>query len=133
MVAPRNRGVEWRDSRVVLVNMERVGKEWEGVFDYIILGSTDDFVDRVTKEWKKTRPQDWQTQTELSLDRIYKSSASTGKKVESTPRQPLLSVINSPPAPKRISTPASSQPSPLKRKFVLDFADGEPGSRKRSG
>ncbi|ORX36628.1 DHS-like NAD/FAD-binding domain-containing protein [Kockovaella imperatae] len=59
------KAVHARNGMVIFVNATPPSKEWEGVIDYHVQGETDVWVDRVEEEWKKLRPQDWQTQTTL--------------------------------------------------------------------
>ncbi|EOR04798.1 NAD-dependent histone deacetylase HST3 [Wallemia ichthyophaga EXF-994] len=52
---------------VVFVNATpAAGKEWSQDFDYFVHGTSDEFVNKLTEQWKSTRPQDWQIQTTIT-------------------------------------------------------------------
>lgn len=59
------KAVHAREGIVVFVNATPPSKEWEGVIDYHIHGTTDAWVERVEADWRHVRPQDWETQTTL--------------------------------------------------------------------
>ena len=59
------KAVHARNGMVVFVNATPPSKEWEGVIDYHVEGDTDIWVERVEEEWRRIRPQDWETQTTL--------------------------------------------------------------------
>ncbi|KAM0750756.1 DHS-like NAD/FAD-binding domain-containing protein [Meredithblackwellia eburnea MCA 4105] len=133
------RAAKERGGTVVFVNAEKVGgKEWEDVFDFIVLGKTDDFVQRVTTEWKSLRPQDWERQTKLEnqpingFDSTKRSVVVSGKPsqpVTPSKRMPLSPLdLNSlptlpfatpttPPAPSFSTTPSTSPTVSGKRKI----------------
>lgn len=54
-----------KGTRIVLVNKEKLGAEWDKVFDVQIVGCCAQFSTLVEQGWKKGRPQDWQIQTTL--------------------------------------------------------------------
>lgn len=51
--------------KVIFVNKTAPGTEWNGIIDYHVEGSTDEWVERVLEQWKRDRPDDWQVQTTL--------------------------------------------------------------------
>jgi NAD-dependent histone deacetylase SIR2 len=69
-------------SKVIFVNKTPPAGEWAGVIDVHIEGTTDDWVDRVSKDWKKTRPADWEIQTTLKDVTAIKNIKSTTKPVD---------------------------------------------------
>lgn len=54
-----------RPCKVIFVNKTAPGAEWADVIDYHVAGDTDAWVERVTEDWKKIRPADWEIQTTL--------------------------------------------------------------------
>jgi NAD+-dependent protein deacetylase SIR2 len=50
---------------VLFVNRTPPSSEWSDVIDYHVAGNTDDWVESVIHEWKKSRPQDWEVQQTL--------------------------------------------------------------------
>ena len=50
---------------VIFVNATPPSKEWEGVIDVHVHGESDKWVAKVEEDWKRMRPQDWETQTLL--------------------------------------------------------------------
>jgi len=50
---------------VLFVNLTKPGAEWDGVIDYHVEGSTDEWVEKVESDWRKMRPADWETQATL--------------------------------------------------------------------
>ncbi|KAL8277893.1 hypothetical protein RQP46_009712 [Phenoliferia psychrophenolica] len=116
----------------VLVNGEKVAKEWDAVFDYQVLGKSDDFVTRIVADWKTSRPRDWVKQTTLDPNQFVvhskpsaivtssKSSKPSHPTAKSTPtkptssRQPLHALPTS-----RFTNPSSTLPlpsTPLKKR-----------------
>ena len=59
------KAVHAKKGLVVFVNATPPSKEWEGVIDVHVHGETDRWVERVEEEWRRVRPQDWETQTLL--------------------------------------------------------------------
>ncbi|KZT36602.1 DHS-like NAD/FAD-binding domain-containing protein [Sistotremastrum suecicum HHB10207 ss-3] len=52
--------------KVIFVNKTAPGSEWKDIIDYHVQGNTDDWVERVEREWRKAKPSHWETQTTLS-------------------------------------------------------------------
>lgn len=51
--------------KVIFVNKTAPGSEWESIIDYHIVGETDKWAEKVTEDWKKMRPADWEVQKTL--------------------------------------------------------------------
>ncbi|KAF7307102.1 HST3 protein [Mycena indigotica] len=51
--------------KVIFVNRTPPSSEWNGIIDFHVEGTTDEWVARVLEEWKKSRPQDWEVQKTL--------------------------------------------------------------------
>ncbi len=52
---------------VVFVNLTHPGKEWEGVVDTWIKGTTDEWVARAEADWRKVKPGEWEVQGKLDV------------------------------------------------------------------
>ncbi|ORY33970.1 DHS-like NAD/FAD-binding domain-containing protein [Naematelia encephala] len=59
------KAVHAKKGLVVFVNATPPSREWEGVIDVHIHGETDPWAEKVEEEWKRVRPQDWETQLVL--------------------------------------------------------------------
>lgn len=59
------KGARSMAGKVIFVNKTAPGSEWDGIIDYHVVGETDAWVERVTEEWKKMRPADWEVQKKL--------------------------------------------------------------------
>ncbi|KAI8844170.1 DHS-like NAD/FAD-binding domain-containing protein [Chytridium lagenaria] len=46
-------GCRTRGGKVVLVNRNALGKEWDNVFDYLLLGDCDTVVEELGREWER--------------------------------------------------------------------------------
>ena len=73
------RAVHARKGLVVFVNATPPSKEWEGVIDVHVHGETDKWVERVEEEWRRFRPQDWETQTILDGEVVQAVAKTRGK------------------------------------------------------
>ncbi|KAL7421818.1 NAD-dependent deacetylase hst3 [Cryptotrichosporon argae] len=131
------RVVHERKGIVVFVNATPPGKEWEGVIDVHVQGQTDRWADKVEEEWKRVRPQDWQTQTLLDGDVVQVPRTKANKKPSAScayvqlptppPSQsicasssPCSSPLSSLPSSPRASSPAPPTPvSPSKRRATV--------------
>ncbi|SCZ98858.1 BZ3500_MvSof-1268-A1-R1_Chr7-1g09295 [Microbotryum saponariae] len=124
LVADMSREVRKNGGLAIFVNREKNGAAmWKKVFDYQVIGSTDDFVDRLLKRWKQTRPADWQKQATLN-DTFTVTKPS--QVVVSKPVQPVLPMTpsaSSTRTPLRdpnfslvVPGPGTPPPSPLKRR-----------------
>ncbi|KXN88747.1 NAD-dependent histone deacetylase HST3 [Leucoagaricus sp. SymC.cos] len=51
--------------KVIFVNKTAPSSEWADVIDYHVAGETDAWVAKVTEDWKKIKPADWETQQTL--------------------------------------------------------------------
>lgn len=51
--------------KVIFVNKTAPGSEWNGIIDYHVEGTTDEWVERVVEQWRRDRPEDWEVQTTL--------------------------------------------------------------------
>ncbi|KZW03934.1 DHS-like NAD/FAD-binding domain-containing protein [Exidia glandulosa HHB12029] len=51
--------------KVIFVNKTAPGSEWAGIIDVHVEGETDAWVDKVIRDWKKSRPADWEIQKTL--------------------------------------------------------------------
>lgn len=51
--------------KVIYVNKTAPGSEWNGIIDYHVEGTTDEWVERVVEQWRRDRPEDWEVQTTL--------------------------------------------------------------------
>jgi len=116
---------------VVFVNATPPSKEWEGIIDMHVHGETDRWVRRVEEEWRKFRPQDWETQTLLDGEVIQVIAKTTCKPKGLSTRSPKCvranlavglktsSKGNIPPEQVQLPTPRSSQSprkSPVKKR-----------------
>lgn len=52
---------------VLYVNATEPAAEWNGIIDYHLQGTTDDWCEEVLKVWKKRIPSDWEIQSTLSF------------------------------------------------------------------
>ncbi|KAF9245754.1 DHS-like NAD/FAD-binding domain-containing protein [Melanogaster broomeanus] len=59
--------------KVVFVNKTPPGSEWADIIDYHVAGETDPWVEKVTEDWKKMRPSDWEVQQTLDADGEFKT------------------------------------------------------------
>jgi len=71
------KAVHAKKGSVIFVNATSPSREWEGVIDVHVHGETDRWVEMVEEEWRRFRPQDWETQTLLDGDVI--STIAKGK------------------------------------------------------
>lgn len=78
----RARAKAWA-GKVVFVNKTAPGSEWAGIIDYHIAGATDDWTQRVLKDWKDISPSDWEVQQ--TLDVSMSSPLKTVKTVAAVP------------------------------------------------
>ncbi|KAJ7361521.1 DHS-like NAD/FAD-binding domain-containing protein [Mycena albidolilacea] len=95
--------------KVVFVNRTPPGAEWAGIIDYHVAGETDAWVEKVTEDWKKMRPVDWEVQQTLvatdgdvSMNGTFKVVASTKSKTKDTKdtkKKPRKDEENVPPLP----------------------------------
>lgn len=60
--------------KVLFINKTAPSSEWTGLIDYHVMGETDAWVDRVIREWKKSRPSDWELQTKLDSGDVFKAT-----------------------------------------------------------
>lgn len=58
-------GAAGKKGIVVFVNATPPGKEWEGIIDVHVHGTTDRWVEKVEEEWRRIKPGDWEVQTRL--------------------------------------------------------------------
>ncbi|KAJ7675398.1 DHS-like NAD/FAD-binding domain-containing protein [Mycena rosella] len=101
--------------KVVFVNRTPPAAEWAGIIDYHVVGETDEWVGKVTEDWKKMRPSDWEIQQTLvatdgdvSMNGNFKVVASTKTKAgKDTKKKPRKDEENVPPPPTAmvLSTP----------------------------
>jgi NAD-dependent histone deacetylase SIR2 len=79
--SPSNAGKPGKGGKVIFVNLTPPqGSEWDGVIDYHVQGSTDEWVKTVEVDWRKIRPSDWETQTTLTASegiKILKDTTNT--------------------------------------------------------
>ena len=70
---------------VVFVNATpAAGKEWSGDLDYFVHGTTDEFVQRLTDQWKTIKPSDWQIQTKITdAHKVTKNNVNVANKKSS--------------------------------------------------
>ncbi|KAF8215993.1 DHS-like NAD/FAD-binding domain-containing protein [Mycena galopus ATCC 62051] len=111
--------------KVVFVNRTPPGAEWAGIIDYHVAGETDAWVDKVTEDWKKMRPADWEVQQTLVVtdgdvsmngSGAFNVVASTKNKTKDTKdikKKPRKDEENVPPLPTAmvLSTPDIASPT----------------------
>jgi len=64
---------------VIYVNATPPSKEWEGIIDFHIQGTTDAWTEKVEEDWKSFRPNDWLTQTLLEDSVLQSVVVNQGK------------------------------------------------------
>ncbi|KDE09051.1 hypothetical protein MVLG_00769 [Microbotryum lychnidis-dioicae p1A1 Lamole] len=124
LVVDMSREVRKNGGLAIFVNREKnAAAMWKKVFDYQVIGSTDDFVDRLLKRWKQTRPADWQKQATLNdtFTVAKPSQVVVSKPVQPVP--PITSSSSSTRTPWRdpnfslgVPGPGTPPSSPLKRR-----------------
>lgn len=128
------KAVHAKKGLVVFINATPPGKEWEGVIDVHVHGETDKWVERVEEEWRRLRPQDWQTQTLLDGDVVPRIGKGNGKGKAKGQSGSLRTTVmlkdlaedkeNIPPVPFQLPTPRSSQSprrTPAKARSSFDI------------
>ena len=127
--------VQDRGGVAIFVNLGKPSSSWESVFDYCIDGTSDAFVDFVSSEWKRTRPQDFESQptliTTIPRFKVIKKlvDEAVAVKVKAPAARPTLSpkkiIEVSVPVAKKRESPAGRS-SPKKRTIVeSDVSDIE--------
>lgn len=102
--------------KVIFVNKTAPGSEWAGIIDVHVEGETNAWVDKVIRDWKKSRPADWEIQQ--TLDSTEDSFAVTKRVAGKAGSTWILGVsgdpvANSPQNPRR--TRATRRTSRLSR------------------
>jgi NAD-dependent histone deacetylase SIR2 len=76
-------GAAGKKGMVVFVNATPPGKEWEGIIDVHVHGTTDRWVEKVEEEWRRIKPGDWEVQTRLDGEMAQVKGV---KEVEQVPK-----------------------------------------------
>ncbi|SCV70853.1 BQ2448_3615 [Microbotryum intermedium] len=123
LVSDMSKVVRKNGGLTIFVNHEKNNAAmWKKVFDYQVIGSTDDFVDRLLKRWKHSRPADWQKQATLNdTFAVMKPSQVVGssKPAPVPPRTPSAVSVRTPLRDHNFPLVVSGTPpsSPLKRRL----------------
>ncbi|KAI0936864.1 hypothetical protein AcW1_000990 [Taiwanofungus camphoratus] len=134
--------------KVIFVNKTAPGSEWESIIDYHIVGETDKWAEKVTEDWKKMRPADWEVQKTLvakgkddgvgaftvtkEITNTIAAKGKDGKRKPMTQREnvpPIDDLTTLPPLP-----PSPSSPS-KRRQGGCHYTDGEcsPSKKRDAG
>lgn len=73
------KAVHAKKGLVVFVNATPPSKEWDGIIDVHVHGTTDRWVEKVEEDWRHMRPADWEQQTLLDGTVAQVASGSTSK------------------------------------------------------
>ncbi|EJD53868.1 DHS-like NAD/FAD-binding domain-containing protein [Auricularia subglabra TFB-10046 SS5] len=120
--------------KVVFVNKTAPAAEWASIIDVHVAGPSDEWVDKVIRDWKKSRPADWEIQKTLDATAADDPFAVTKKiagKASSKPNKD--NAENLPPFPKTLQRkPSQAVPlSPSKRRGNQDGDHDEGSPRKK--
>ncbi|KAI6120576.1 DHS-like NAD/FAD-binding domain-containing protein [Pisolithus croceorrhizus] len=129
---------KWQ-GKVVFVNKTPPGTEWSEVIDYHIMGDVDKWVEKVTEDWRRIRPSDWEIQPMLDEHGNFKSAKDKGRtlgrptgKSKQKPGVENALPVDGIPFPSIITKSASNAPSPSKRRqSVSHYSDLDSSPRKR--
>ncbi|KAI6047969.1 DHS-like NAD/FAD-binding domain-containing protein [Pisolithus marmoratus] len=130
---------KWQ-GKVVFVNKTPPGSEWSDVIDYHIMGDTDMWVEKVTEDWRRIRPSDWEIQPTLDEHGNFKPAKDKGQEIScpTGKSKQTLGAENASPAggmpfPSVITKPAlNTPPSPSKRRqSISHYSDLDSSPRKR--
>jgi NAD-dependent histone deacetylase SIR2 len=110
--------------KVIFVNLTKPsGSEWDSIIDYHVEGTTDAWVLKVEKDWRKIRPSDWEVQTTLlQANAGLKLQKHGSEAVKGTSFDSVLNLCNC--LPTHLETkpnkenipPQTPPPSPSKRR-----------------
>lgn len=126
------RAKRWQ-GKVVFVNKTPPGSEWSDVIDYHIMGEIDQWIEKVTEDWRRIRPSDWEIQQTLDDDGNFKIAKNKGKSKQKPPGAENASPSGGIPFPSIIIKPGLSAPSsPSKRRqSISHYCDLDSSPRKR--
>lgn len=122
---------KWQ-GKVVFVNKTAPGTEWSELIDYHIMGDVDKWVEKVTEDWRRIRPSDWEIQPTLDEHGNFKPSKDKGKSKQKPGVENALPADGIP-FPSIVTKSASNTPSsPSKRRqSVSHYSDLDSSPRKR--
>ncbi|KAH7105699.1 DHS-like NAD/FAD-binding domain-containing protein [Auriculariales sp. MPI-PUGE-AT-0066] len=117
--------------KVIFVNRTAPGAEWNGIIDVHVSGDTDSWVDCVIRDWKKSRPADWEIQQSLDISMSEDVFVLKKARMKSSTKARKADAENVPPVPNYATTILPAPVSPGKRRGTGDKdEDGSPRKKR---